>query len=242
MNNSSQSLFFVYVPILSIFQVRKERQEYNIAELKVQISRLEDALAAETKRRVDATTQIDDQARQEIYEMEERLRKQLEEDNAKLQARISSVEDRLAELEERWSLDAAKQMEAIQQKAHDFGKTLDQLQQEQDIERKARLRREGSLLQQVEHHAKEFETRWNAERQDRLDQIATLERQLQEREEQRGREQSSFQRRVEEEIELLRTELDLEVQEREAQDEQIVAALNRYTQQLQESLSILSSD
>jgi hypothetical protein len=208
----------------------------------VQISRLEDALAAETRRRVDATTQIDDQARHQIYEMEERLRKQLEDDNTTLQARISTVEDRLAELEERWSLDAAKQMESIQQKADGFSKSLDQLQQEQDVERKARLRREGSLLQQVEHHAKEFEDRWNAERQDRLDQIAKLEFQLKEREEQREREQASFQQRVDEEIELLRTELDLEIQERQAQDEQIVSALNRYTQQLQESLSILSSD
>lgn len=199
-------------------------------------------MAAETKRRVDATTQIDDQARQQIYEMEARLRKQLEEDNAKLQTRISLVEDRLAELEERWSLDATKQMESIQQKSHDFTKYLDQLQHEQETERKARLRREGSLLQQVEHHAKEFEDRWNAERKDRLDQIAKLESQLREREEQREREQASFQRRVEEEIELLRTELDLEVQERQAQDEQIVSALNRYTQQLQESLSILTSD
>jgi hypothetical protein len=203
---------------------------------------LEDALSAETRRRVDATTQIDDQARQQIYEMEERLRKQLEDDNTTLQARISTVEDRLAELEERWSLDATKQMESIQQKADGFSKSLDQLQQEQEVERKARLRREGSLLQQVEHHAKEFEDRWNAERQDRLDQIAKLEFQLKEREEQREREQASFQQRVDEEIELLRTELDLEIQERQAQDEQIVSALNRYTQQLQESLSILSSD
>jgi hypothetical protein len=33
-----------------------------------------------------------------------------------------------------------------------------------------------------------------------------------------------------------------EIEERQAQDEEIVAALNRYTSQLQQSLSILSSD
>lgn len=203
---------------------------------------MEDALAAETKRRVDATTQIDDQARQQIYEMEERLRKQLEEDNVKLQGRISSLEDRLTRLEEQWSFDANKQLESITQQAHEFSVTLEQLQQDQEEERKSRLRREGSLLQQVEHHAKEFQNRWNGERQERLDQIAKLEQKLKDREQEREREQAAFQQRVEEEIELLRTELDLEVHERQTQDEEIVAALNRYTQQLQESLSILSSE
>lgn len=222
--------------------MRKEREEYNIAELKVQIIRLEDALAAETKRRVDATTKLDDQAREQIYEMEQRLRQQLQDDNDKLQARLSKLETRMQELENRWTEDAAHQLDSIGHKAREFNKVLEQLQQEHDMERKARLRREGSLLQQVEQHAKEFEDRWNAERQDRLDQIAKLEKRLTEKETQREREQASFQRRVEEELELLRTEIDLEVQERQAHDDQIVAALNRYTQQLQQSLSILSAD
>ena len=49
------------------------RDEYNVAELKVHIVCLEDALAAETKRRVDATTQLDERARVQVYDMEELL-------------------------------------------------------------------------------------------------------------------------------------------------------------------------
>lgn len=203
---------------------------------------MEEALAAETRRRVDATTKLDDQAREQIYEMEQRLRKQLEDDNVKLQSRLTQLETRLQALEDRWTQDSERQLESIQHKAQDFSKALEQLQQEQDTERKARLRREGSLLQQVEHHAKEFEDRWTAERQDRLGQIAKLEQSLTDKETQRQQEQARFQNRVEQEIELLRAEIEVEVQERQTQDEEIVAALNRYTQQLQHSLSILSSD
>jgi hypothetical protein len=43
-------------------------------------------------------------------------------------------------------------------------------------------------------------------------------------------------------LEALWQELEEEVQEREKEDEEIVSALNRYTQQLQQSLSILSAD
>jgi hypothetical protein len=142
-----------------------------VAELKVQIVRLEDALAAETKRRVDATTQLDERARVQVYDLEERLRRQLQEDNQKLQKRLATLEARFDELEQHWEVTSSAQMETIHKTSVDFGNALEQLQQEQDTERKARLRREGTLLQQVENHAKEFEDRWNAERQDRLEPV-----------------------------------------------------------------------
>eukprot|EP00934_Nitzschia_sp_Nitz4_P004219 Nitzschia sp. Nitz4//scaffold7_size249615//155758//156674//NITZ4_001186-RA/size249615-augustus-gene-0.35-mRNA-1//-1//CDS//3329558469//4209//frame0 len=223
-------------------RIRREKEEYNIAELKVQIARLENALAAETKRRVDATTKLDDQARTLVFEMEERLRQQLQQDNLKLEERIAKVEERLQEVEQRFLQDSTAQMATVQRKATEFSQALDQWQQEQDVERKARLKREGSLLQQVENHAKEFEDRWNAERKDRDERMEKLESTLQVHQAKKSREEQSFQTRIQEELEALRTEIDLEVQERQTQDDEIVAALNRYTQQLQHSLSILSSD
>lgn len=210
--------------------------------MKVQISRLEEALTAETRRRVDATTSLDDQARLQVYEMEERLKKQLEEDNIKLEHRLATLESRIGELEHRWTQEAHSQVESVQRKGEEFAKALEQLQQEQDVERKARLRREGSLLRQVENHAKEFEDRWTSERKDRINRVATLEASLLKKEEKRSQERAAFQQRVDEELSALKAEIDLEIQERQIQDEDIVSALNRYTQQLQQSLSILSSD
>lgn len=213
-----------------------------MTELKQQIAKLEEALVAETRRRVDATTQLDDQARQQIYDMETRLRTQLENDNDALQQRVSQLETRLAALEERWNQEATQQIEIVAQKSATFQESLHKIQQEHDMERKSRLRREGSLLEQVETHAREFQERWKSERQDRMDQIKRLEEMLSQKEGLWAKEQASFQRRVEEELELLRMEMDTEVQERQAQDEVLAAALNRYNQQLQHSLSILSQD
>jgi hypothetical protein len=122
-------------------------------------------------------------------------------------------------------------------------KHCQQLQQEQDEERKARLRGEGRLLQQVEDHANEFEDRWTKERQDRMDHINKLEQKVGRQETTRAAQQASFQQRVDDELEALQRDLEEEVvQERQTQDEEIVAALNRYVEQLQQSLSIPSSD
>ncbi|KAL3944026.1 MAG: hypothetical protein SGBAC_001894 [Bacillariaceae sp.] len=223
-------------------RVRKEREEYSVAELRVQISRLEDALAAETKRRVDATTSLDDMAREQIFAMEERLREQMKEDNHRLENRLHQVETHMEELEYRWKKDSEEQLEAVAQKSQEFEKAMKSLQSDQDTERKARLRREGNLLQQVEHHVAEFEVRWKLEKEERENRVRFLEDHLDQQMVKRREEENVFQDKVREELELLQRELDEETMERKAQDAEIVEALNRYTMQLQQSLNILSSD
>jgi Mg2+ and Co2+ transporter CorA len=121
-------------------------------------------------------------------------------------------------------------------------KALKSILEQQDAERKARLKREGNLLQQVEEHAKEFEERWTQERNDRIQRIGEVEDKVIRHEARLAMEQKKFEEKVEAELNSLKEELAVEVEERQAQDEEIVAALNRYTQQLQHSLSILSSD
>ena len=221
---------------------RKEREDHHIAHIKVQMNRLEYGLAAETKRRVDATTAIDELARTQVNDMEKRSREQLQQENDSLQIRLGALEDRVKTLELSWTKDANKQVESIQSKATDLGKSISQIREDQDMERKARLKREGVLLQQVEEHSKEFEDRWILERSERTRQLEQLENQMVRNEARLALEQKKYEERIETELLSLKEELAIEAVERQAQDEEIVAALNRYTQQLQHSLSILSSD
>lgn len=208
----------------------------------MQIGRLEDALAAETKRRVDATTALDELARTQIFDMEQRLRQQLQEEHRGLQVRLDALDDRLEALEQKWNTDSNDQIELVRGKAGDLNKSLQSIQEQQDAERKARLKREGNLLQQVELHAKEFQERWNEERTDRIQKLGELQDRIVRHEARFTMEQKLYEERIEAELTLLKEELTQEVKERQTQDEEIVAALNRYTQQLQQSLAILSSD
>tara|TARA_B110001450_G_C17339490_1_gene366906 strand:- start:78 stop:602 length:525 start_codon:yes stop_codon:yes gene_type:complete len=174
--------------------------------------------------------------------MEKRIREQLQQENDSLQIRLGALEDRVKTLELSWTKDANKQVESIQSKATDLGKSISQIREDQDMERKARLKREGVLLQQVEEHSKEFEDRWILERSERTRQLEQLENQMVRNEARLALEQKKYEERIETELLSLKEELAIEAVERQAQDEEIVAALNRYTQQLQHSLSILSSD
>lgn len=206
------------------------------------MGRLEDALAAETKRRVDATTALDELARTQVHEMESRVREQLREENERLQTRLTALEERVRTLEESWVVDANKQIELVNTKAADLNKSIAQIRDDQNMERKARLKREGILLRQVETHAKETEERWTCEHKDRVQRIKALEDQVIRNEARLALEQKRYEDRIETELATLQQELEIESAERQAQDEIIVAALNRYTKQLQHSLSILSSD
>jgi len=222
--------------------VRKERENYHIANIKVQLSRLEDALASETKRRVDATTALDELARNQVHEMEERVRGQLQQENEKLQCRLGALEERVQMLEQNWTNDSNNQIELVQSKSTDLDKSISQIREDQDMECKARLKRECILLQQVEGKSNEFVDRWTSERNDRIQRLEELEDQIVCNEARLALEQKKYEERIETELATLKEELEIEAVERQAQDEEIVAALNRYTQQLQHSLSILSSD
>lgn len=206
------------------------------------MGRLEDALAAETKRRVDATTALDELARTQVHEMEQRIREQLKGENEMLQARLTALEERVSTLEENWVADANRQIEVVETRAGELSKSIAQIRDDQNMERKARLKREGILLRQVEEHAKDAEDSWKSERKDRTKRLKELEEQIIRNEARLALEQKRYEDRIEEELASLRDELMAETVEREHQDEIIVAALNRYTKQLQHSLSILSSD
>mmetsp|Transcript_29970 Transcript_29970/g.64176 ORF Transcript_29970/g.64176 Transcript_29970/m.64176 type:complete len:438 (+) Transcript_29970:125-1438(+) len=223
-------------------KVRKEREDYHIAHIKVQMVRLEDALAAETKRRVDATTALDELARTQVHEMEDRVRGQLREENERLQNRLTALEERVRLLEENWTYDSNHQVDLVHNKAADITKAISQIRDDQDMEHKARLKRESILLQQVEQHAKEAEHRWTEEHNDRVQRLKELEDRILGNEAGMALEQKRYEDRIEKELTSLKEELEVETEERQIQDEQIVSALNRYTQQLQHSLSILSAD
>ena len=203
---------------------------------------MEAALAAETKRRVDSTTTLHDKCRTMVYDMESRLKSQIENDNKYMTDRLNNLENRIQQLEDRFQHESSQHMEYVQNKAEDFNTTLVQLQREQDIERKSRIKREQRLVHQVETGSKALEELYLTERSERTTAIATLARKIELQQTSKTQQEEMYTQRVNEALESLQNEMASEINERQQQDDEIVNALNRYIQQLQYSLSILSSD
>ena len=142
-------------------RMRREKEDSHVAELRVKVSRLEQALAAETKRRVEATRKLDKQAKEEIKHWEDRCLKEMKEHREIVENRLEKLELRFNELEERWNTEKQDQAEQVSKKGEEFTAALDDLRKEAETERKLRLAREGQLLQQIETHGKDYESLWD---------------------------------------------------------------------------------
>jgi SF-assemblin/beta giardin len=224
------------------FQIRKEREEYSVAELRVRISKLEQALGAEVKRRVEATHELQATVNHQVAQMEKRLQKQLSIQSATLSERLQRLETKLEQMERRWDKESQEQIEFVLKKGDTFEALAKQLKTEIESEKKSRLVREGRFLQQLESHAADLEKKWTQESEERSTAIATLTQQLSVKEKQRVEEQVEWQSRIDRELFALTRELQEEIMERETQDESTVAALNQFTHQLQSSLAILNGE
>ena len=236
----TQSVLYRLVHSLHSEQIRKEREDYSVAELRVKIQHLEQAMAAEVKRRVDSTHQLHKKAEKLVEETYQKLQERLEEQSGALERRVSELEDKLMRLELLHRQQATKQEKIVEERGQELREQMEALQEELAVEKKARLVREGRFLQQLEGHAQDLADRWKTEKTQREDQIQSLQDTLQSKETERFEKQASWQSQVLQELEALQKDLQQEIQERQQEDDQIVQALHLSTMQLQQSVAIMS--
>lgn len=210
--------------------------------MRVKISRLEQALTAEVKRRVDSTSSVEQKCNTMVKEFEERLVTRLEDQETMWQGRMKELEERVTSLEVTQAETTKEQLDRISNKGQALKLQLTDVQRSLQEETKARLVREGRLLQQMEAHGTELQDRWREEQEQRIKQVEEMTSTLNAHEQQRAVSIKSWQAQVTTELDALRKELEAEVEERQQEDEAIVTAMHTYTQQLQHSLSILNGD
>lgn len=223
-------------------RMRRNKEDSHVAELRVKVARLEQALSAETKRRVEATKQLERYAKEEIVQWEQRCHKELVESRQMVEGRLEVLEVRFNQLEERWTRESQQQQSQITEKGKEFTAALDELRKEAETERKLRLVREGQFLQQIEAHGKDYEGLWDRERQERIECVGELVNQLENNEDARKVGRKAVEIRLEEELVELQRELEQETLDRRKGDDEIHAELERYTLQFQRSLDILHGD
>jgi len=223
-------------------RMKREKEDSQVAELRVKVSRLEQALAAETKRRVEATRQLEHHAKAEIKHWEDRCKKDLQEQRQIVEGRLEVLELRLNELEDRWKRESQEHLGRVKAKGEEFSAALDELRKEAETERKLRVVRENQFLQQIETHGKDLEGLWDRERQERIECVGELVNQLENNEDAQLMGRKAVEARLEQELAQLQQELEKETLERRKGDDEIHAELERYTLQFQRSLDILHDD
>ena len=206
-----------------------------------QLTSAERALAVETQRRIQSTHAIQKSCTLKIQEMERNFERILNERGLRVEERLASVQQKVEELVVRFEEEKDAVPRDIEARGEELKDLLQTFQKELADERRNRINREGRILKQMEDH---YSTIYDAIEKETLEreQISLeLQTRIDENERKRSQYQRELQSKIHSEMSELREMIDTEERERKIGDDEIISALNKYTQQLQNSLSVISS-
>lgn len=220
---------------------RKDKEDAALAQLRVQVKHLEAALTAETKRRVQAVKEVQEQAKEAVNQVTTLWKESVTKEGTEMNRRLASLEERITELEDRWKGDVSSIEKNIDSKTTQWENALGELQAQAETERKSRSRREEQILQQINDVSEKYEKSWKEERHHRVSEVSKLTERVKTQEDIRDAQVKGLEGRIQKALDELNNALEVEVNERQTRDTEIVAALNKYTEQVQSSLSFVSS-
>mmetsp|Transcript_17616 Transcript_17616/g.37022 ORF Transcript_17616/g.37022 Transcript_17616/m.37022 type:complete len:316 (+) Transcript_17616:131-1078(+) len=220
---------------------RKQNQEHSLAQLRVQLTAAERALAVESQRRIQATHSLRAECEERIREMEERFERILEERSARMEERLVGLTQKVEELTGRFEEDKERVPLEMERKGRELVEMMDAFRKELSEERSDRLSREGRIMKQMGDHSEWILGSIEKEAEAREEQARELSEKLSLQERQRRAKEEELQGQIQRELDELRGMIEREGRERKVEDEDIVMALNRYTQQMQSSLSVITS-
>lgn len=219
---------------------RREKDEKCIAELRCSISNMDLNLTQEIKRRIEAVKKLETDCKKNVEDMERKLYDAMDEKIRAIEFRMKNMEEKVQELNERLEEERNKIPKDIEAKGRELKEMINSFQDEFNAERRDRLGREGSIMKHLQDHAEEMRTTWQGQAQNREQCVDELRSRLYEHENNRAQADQGFETLITRELEALRIDVEKERLERMTEDDEIVEALNRYTENLQNSLSALS--
>ena len=195
------------------------------------------ALTTEIKRRIELSRSVQQTCKSSIHQMENRLKGMIDTRTDLIEKRLVELEEKVVELNLRINQEAEKIPRDIEERGRELGDLLSKLQDDIALERRDRLGREGRLMKQVDDHRKFIEELMTEEKEAREKACGEIRDEVAAIGSTKAREGETFEQMIQREMQELREAMALEVQERRIEDDEIVAALNRYTEHLQNTLA-----
>lgn len=158
-----------------------------------------------------------------------------------MEERLISVHQKVDELSKRFEDEKERVPKDMEARGQELLDMVSKFQKELSEERSDRLSREGRILKQMGDHSASITSLIERESQERERQAEELQCQITQNEVERSAKEEGLRNRIQGELSGLRDMIEREGRERKVEDDEIVRALNRYTQQLQSSLSVISS-
>lgn len=220
-------------------QKRKEKDEECLAELQASMTAMDNALTQEIKRRIEMQKVMEDKTEEAILQMEMRLNGILEDRLKCFGKRLDMLEEKVEELNTRLIEEGDRIPKDLELKGKEVKDLLEKFQSEFATEKNERLTREARIMRQLNGLAQDMSEKWKIETAERNEVVNELNSKVDKIEASRQDSDDEFERLISTEIQALKDELHRESQERRVEDDEIVEALNRYTENLRNSLAML---
>lgn len=220
-------------------RVRKESEEQRINGMRDSVLNLEKTLTAEVKRRVDANKTLQSMFENQITNCYEKMEGDFMAKLDQLRTATNKLNDRLTVVED--DLQQTGLLTSVEEKCALVSREVTALQGIIEAESGARQTKEAAATKHLATLDHTLETKLAGERAQRERNFNTIREELEELREARTDEEEKFQNFTLEEIAMLKNTLLEEAKTREQADDDIVQALNHYTDAFQDSLRIVNS-
>jgi len=220
---------------------RKEKDDHSVAELRIKMSAMEDALSAEIKRRLSMKKTIQTHCDEQMARLQKHFETSLKDKMTFATERMDALEHAVSDLDRRLTAASETIPSDINKKGKELTQLVEKMREELQLETSHRRRREELIETQILEFSKKMTSELDDHKMERETGIEELRRMILTNESGRKEADDKFERLIESELAALREEIEVEVRERKMEDDEIVEALNRYTENLQASLSMISS-
>ena len=222
-------------------RLRREKDAKKVAAMKAEMQRLEASLREEGVVHARMNEELQAHCDVELAKAKEAFVSLLDHQNRRVHERLDVLEARADALEGDFQREKARILREIEERSADLSKLLDEFQRAFEKERKQRILREGTILSQMEQHEKHTAAAFGDERKARDARVAEIHKELVSCIASRTTADVQLEKVCTSELAKIQAALDVEVTQRELQDDNIIKALNQYTNKLQSSLNIINS-
>ncbi|KAL3660906.1 hypothetical protein V7S43_013923 [Phytophthora oleae] len=225
---------------------RREKDEYRLAEMRQEMSRLEHKLEAEIKKRIEMNKSLQNYCDEQVAHMTTAFENLLSDRAKQVDDRLTRLTQEINDLQTLVEKEKRDIPLMIENKTNELTLKLVSFMDAFEEERQRRTNQEATILKRLSDHEHATAESFEQERHDRELKYSQLKNALDTYSSTRIRGDERFHTFAQEEIAKIQNALVAEAQARnllarEREDDDIVEALNRYTAKLQDSLKVITS-
>jgi len=220
--------------------LRKQAEEQRVQRMERELTKIEQVLATETKRRIEAGKALQTMFEAKVAALQREFKMELRGAFEPLQAQIDALVGRVEKLELTMENERRDREKEIQKANKEVLDKFAIHQKQFEVEKVARLQREAQTLKRVGDEVFRIQQKITAERTAREAAIVLMKDDFMTAHKAREKADEIFKSEMLRKMAVVEKDLEVETKNREASEEQLVNALNDYTRALQDGLRIVN--